>query len=127
MLGTINQDHWVNLGVAAKVYSGTPYTETSGIDTFNTGILNARPAGVNRNTLESGDNVEFDLRWSHDLLLLHKTSEKTPSFSLAVDAFNIANRTNFTSYVGNMQSNFFEQPTAAMPARRLQFTGRIKF
>lgn len=127
VLGTINEDHWLNLGIAAKVYSGTPYTETSGNDTFNTGILNARPAGVDRNTLESGGNVEFDLRWNHELLPHPRTSDKMPYFSLAVDAFNITNRTNYTSYVGNVQSSFFEQPTAAMPARRLQLTGRIKF
>jgi Carboxypeptidase regulatory-like domain/TonB dependent receptor len=126
LLGTINEDHWLNLGIAAKLYSGMPYTETSGNDTFNTGILNARPAGVNRNTLKSGGNVQLDLRWSHDLLP-HKASDKMPAFSLAVDAFNITNRTNYTSYVGNVQSSFFGQPTAAMPARRLQFTGRIKF
>jgi len=127
LLGTFNEDHWLNLGVAAKLYSGIPYTETSGNDTFNTGILNARPARINRNTLESGGNLQFDLRWSHDVLPLHKASDKMPSFSLAVDAFNITNRTNYTSYVGNMQSSFFEQSTAALPARRLQFTGRIKF
>ncbi len=126
LLGVLNQDHWLNLGVAAKLYSGTPYTETSGNDTFNTGILNTRPTGVIRNTLESGGNVQFDLRWSHELYS-RKTSDKTPSFSLAVDAFNITNRTNFTSYVGNIQSSFFEEPTAATPARRLQFTGRIRF
>jgi hypothetical protein len=127
LLGTINDDHWLNLGVGARLYSGTPYTETSGNDTFHTGILNARPPGVNRNTLESGGNLQFDLRWSHDLLSRRKTSDKPFSFSLAVDAFNITNRTNYTSYVGNVQSSFFDQPTAALPARRLQFTGRIKF
>ena len=127
LLGTLNEDHWLNLGIAAKLYSGTPYTETSGNDTFNTGILNARPPGVNRNTLESGGNVQFDLRWSHDLLSNRKASDRKPSFSLSVDAFNITNRTNYTSYVGNVQSSFFEQPTAALPGRRLQFTGRIKF
>ncbi|MBT9330608.1 TonB-dependent receptor [Paracidobacterium acidisoli] len=127
LLGTIHEDHWLNLGIAAKLYSGTPYTETSGNDTFNTGILNARPAGIDRNTLESGGNAEFDLRWSHELWSYRKSSDKTPSFSLAFDAFNITNRTNYTSYVGNVQSSFFEQPTAAMPGRRLQFTGRIKF
>jgi hypothetical protein len=126
LLGTINEDHWLNLGIAAKLYSGTPYTETSGNDTFNTGILNARPMGVNRNTLESGGNVQLDVRWAHDLVP-HKAADKMPTFSLAVDAFNITNRTNYTSYVGNIQSSFFNQPTAAMPARRLQFTGRIKF
>jgi hypothetical protein len=126
LLGTVNEDHWLNLGIAARLYSGMPYTETSGVDTFNTGILNARPAGVNRNSLDSGGNVQFDLRWSHDLLP-HKASDKMPAFSLAVDAFNITNRTNYTSYVGNVQASFFGEPTAAMPARRLQFTGRIKF
>jgi hypothetical protein len=127
LLGTMNDDHWLNLGVAARLYSGTPYTETSGNDTFNTGILNARPPGVNRNTLESGGNVQFDLRWSHNLYSRGGAADKPLSFSLAVDAFNITNRSNFTSYVGNVQSSFFEQPTAALPARRLQFTGRIKF
>lgn len=127
LLGTINEDHWLNLGIATKLYSGTPYTETSGNDTFNTGLLNARPAGVSRNSLESGGNVELDLRWSHELWPHSKRSDKMPAFSLAVDAFNITNRTDFTSYVGNVQSSFFGEPTAAMPARRLQFTGRIKF
>jgi Carboxypeptidase regulatory-like domain/TonB dependent receptor len=127
LLGTFNQDHWINLGVAAKLYSGTPYTETSGYDTFNTGMLNARPTGVNRNTLQTGGNAELDLRWSRDLALRRKKSDKTPVFSMAVDAFNITNRTNYTSYVGNVQSSFFGQPTAALPARRIQFTARIKF
>ena len=127
LLGTFNQDHWLNLGVAAKLYSGTPYTETSGNDTFNTGILNARPAGVNRNTLQTANNVEFDLRWSRDLPLTRNHSDKAPLFSIAADAFNVINRTNFTSYVGNVQSSFFEQPTAAAPARKLQFSARIKF
>jgi hypothetical protein len=113
--------------VAAKLYSGTPYTETSGNDTFNTGILNARPAGVNRNTLQTADNVEFDLRWNRDLPLTRNHSDKAPLFSIAADAFNVTNRTNFTSYVGNVQSSFFEQPTAAAPARKLQFSARIKF
>lgn len=37
------------------------------------------------------------------------------------------NRTNLTTYVGNVQSAFFGQPTAAAAARKIQFTGRIKF
>jgi hypothetical protein len=127
LLGTINEDHWLNLGIAAKLYSGTPYTETSGNDTFNTGILNARPTGINRNTLQTAGNSELDLRWSRDLPLQRKKSDRAPVFSMSVDAFNITNRTNYSSYVGNVQSSFFEQPTTALPARRLQFTARIKF
>ena len=126
LMGTLNQDHWLNLGIASHLYSGTPYTETSGIDTYNTGMLNARPAGVARNTLESAGTAQLDLRWSHVLLARHN-KENSPSFSLAIDAYNVTNATNFTSYVGNVQSSLFAQPTAALPARRLQFTGRIKF
>lgn len=127
LLGTINEDHWINLGLAAKHYSGTPYTETSGKDTFHTGILNARPAGVSRNSLEGGSDTQLDLRWSHALYPFHKRADKGPTFSLAIDAFNITNTTNYISYIGNEQSLFFAEPTAALPARRLQFTGRIKF
>ena len=127
LLGVIHEDHWLNAGIAARLYSGTPFTKTSGEDTFNTGMLNARPAGVNRNTLETGSNVQFDLRWSHQLLPFHHAADKMPSFTLAVDAFNVTNRTNYSSYVGNIQSSFFDQPTAALPARRLQFTGRVRF
>jgi hypothetical protein len=115
------------LGLAARLYSGTPYTETSGVDTYKTGILNAGPVGVARNTIESAGTAQFDLRWSHELFAWHQTKDKTPSSSLAIDAYNITNRTNFTSYVGNVQSSLFEEPTAALAARRLQFTGRIKF
>ncbi|AEU37886.1 hypothetical protein AciX8_3594 [Granulicella mallensis MP5ACTX8] len=127
LLGTFNDDHWLNLGIGAKLYSGTPYTETSGIDIFNTGILNARPAGIKRNSLEAAGNLELDLRWSRDFVLPGGKKEKSPVFSFAVDGFNVTNHTNFTSYVGNIQSAFFEQPTAALPARRLQFSAHVKF
>lgn len=127
LLGTINEDHWLNLGVGAQLYSGTPYTETSGVDSFKTGLLNARPAGVNRNSLETASNVELDLRWSRDISIARKKTDAAPLISFAVDGFNVTNRTNYTSYVGNIQSSFFEQPTAALPGRRLQFSAHIKF
>lgn len=127
LLGTFNQDHWLNLGVAVKLYSGMPYTETSGVDQFNTGLLNARPAGINRNTLETAGNAELDLRWNRDLPLPYKRGDVSSALSFAVDAFNITNTTNYTSYVGNVQSSFFEQPTASLPARRLQLSARFKF
>jgi hypothetical protein len=127
VLGAFNADHWLNLGVAAKLYSGTPYTETSGVDAFNTGMLNARPTAIRRNTLQTGGNANLDLRWSRGFQLHCKSADKFPLLSVAIDAFNVTNRTNPTSYVGNVQSAFFDQPTAALPARRLQFTARMKF
>jgi hypothetical protein len=125
LLGTFNEGHWLSLGVAANLNSGTPYTETSGVDTFHTGLLNERPLGIGRNTLQAGGYANLDLRWSHDFRLVKKTD--LPLLTLAVDAFNLPNHTNFTKYVGNVESAFFRQPTTALPARRIQFTLRAKF
>jgi hypothetical protein len=126
LLGTFNEGHWLSLGLAANLYSGTPYTETSGVDAFNTGLLNARPAGIGRNTLTTAGYANLDLRWSHDFAL-PRARDKTPTVTFAVDAFNALNRTNYSAYVGNVQSQFFKQPTSALPARRIQFTVRFKF
>lgn len=125
ILGTINEGHWASLGVAANLNSGSPYTETSGVDTLQTGLLNERPAGVPRNSLQASGYVNLDLRWSHDFQLRKK--HELPVVTFAVDAFNIPNHTNFTQYVGNVQSRFYGLPTSALPARRIQFTLRAKF
>src|SRR5262249_8899220 len=50
LLGTWNQGAWLNVGVALALYSGRPYSMTTGHDDFNTGIADARPPGVPRNS-----------------------------------------------------------------------------
>jgi hypothetical protein len=127
LLATFNEDHWLNLGMALKLYSGMPYTETAGIDVFNTGLLNARPAGVSRNTLQTAGTAQLDIRWSKDAALSYKRGDIRTALSFAVDAFDLTNTANFTSYVGNVRSSFFEQPTTALPGRRIQISGRFKF
>jgi TonB dependent receptor/Carboxypeptidase regulatory-like domain len=127
LLGVFNEGHWANLGLGVNLYSGTPYTETSGVDTFRTGLLNARPAGVGRNSLQGGGYADLDARWSHDFFLSRGKQDSDPHLSLSVDAFNLPNHVNYTSYVGNVQSSFFGMPTAALPARRLQLTAGFTF
>jgi hypothetical protein len=127
LLGTVNEGHWLSLGIGTNLYSGSPYTETSGTDTFKTGILNARPAGVARNTLQSAGYADLDVRWSHDFYFNSHKEDSDPHVSIAADGFNLPNHTNYTSYIGNVQSAFFGMPTAALPARRFQFTARLSF
>ena len=127
LLAVINEGHWANLGLAANLYSGMPYTETSGIDTFRTGILNGRPTGVARNTLQGGGYADLDARWTRDFFLTQNRQDSSPHLSLSVDGFNLPNHANYTSYVGNVQSVFFGTPTAAMPARRFQITAGLTF
>jgi hypothetical protein len=123
LLGIFNEGHWVNLGIALKLYSGVPYTETLGVDLYNTGMLNARPAGVSRNTLQSGRTTSLDLRWSEE----KKLGDQKFALAFSIDVFNVANTASFNAYIGNVTSALFSQPTAAMPARRLQFGTRFKF
>lgn len=128
LLGTFNEGHWANLGLAVNLYSGTPYTETSGVDTFNTGLSNARPAGVARNTLQGGGYADLDASWSRNVYFTRKRkADSDPQMAISIDCFNLPNHVNYTSYVGNIQSAFFGTPTAALPARRFQLTAEFTF
>ena len=68
---------------------------------------------------------ELDLRWSHDFRLLGK--KEGPRLTTAVDAFNVTNTVNYTTYVGNLSSPFFGEAVSAKPPRRLQLSIRFAF
>ncbi len=126
-MGNINPDHWLSLGVNATLYSGTPYNETTGNDDYHTGLGNARPSGVNRNTLQAGGVASLDLLYSHDFRLTKETGDNAKFLSAGVSAFNVLNHTNFTSYIGTVSSSLFEQPTAALAGRQMQFSIGYRF
>jgi len=127
LIGNINPDHWLTLGVSATLYSGSPYTETTGNDDFHTGLGNARPAGVGRSTLQAGGTKDLDLLWSHDFYLTKSRGDKEKVLSAGLSAFNVLNQTNYTNYVGALSSSLFGQPTAAQAGRQLQFSAGFRF
>jgi hypothetical protein len=127
LVGNINPDHWLSLGVIATLYTGTPYTETTGNDDFHTGLGNARPAGVGRNTLQAGGVASLDLLYNHDFRLTKEKGDKAKFLSADVSAFNVLNRTNYTNYIGSLSSSLFEHPTAALAGRQLQFSIGYRF
>lgn len=128
LLGIINPGKLFNLGVSLSLYSGLPYTLTTGLDEFHTGTANARPAGVPRNSLQGPGYTDLDLRWSRDFSLIKgKKKDEGVKAALAVDAFNVLNQVNYVSFVGNLRSPFFGQAVTAQPARRLQISFRVKF
>jgi outer membrane receptor protein involved in Fe transport len=128
LLGTLNPGSLFNLGVSLSLYSGLPYTLTTGLDAFHTGTANARPAGVPRNSLQGPGYVDLDLRWSRDFSLRKgKKKDEGAMATLAVDAFNVLNQVNYASLIGNLRSPFFGQAVATQPARRLQLSFRVKF
>jgi hypothetical protein len=127
LLAMLNAGTWFNVGVALAAYSGRPYSMTTGYDDFNTGIANARPPGVQRNSLNGPDYVSLDFRGSRDVLLNRSTKGSGTVVTLAVDAFNVLNRVNDMAFVGTLTSPFFGQAVSAQPPRRLQFSARLKF
>jgi hypothetical protein len=127
LLGNINPDHWLSLGVGLNLYSGPPYNETTGNDYYHTGLGNARPAGVARNTLQAGGTASLDLLYNHDFRLTKDKGDKAKILSAGVSAFNVLNHPNFTSYIGTLSSSRFGQPTAALAGRQLQFSVGFQF
>ncbi len=125
LMGTIHAAKYLDFGVNVAMSSGLPYTETTGLDEYHTGYANARPSGVPRNSLQGPGYAELDLRWSHPFPLSHK--KEGPLLTVALDAFNLTNRVNDLSYVGDLSSPFFGQAVAAKPPRRLQLSCRFEF
>src|SRR5581483_6548365 len=126
LFGTIKAGPWTNLGVSFEAYSGRPYSLTTGLDAYNTGIANARPAGVGRNTLRGPSYASLDLRWSREFPSAPSGQPRAKrTTTIGVDAFNVTNRVNDNTPVGNLASPFFGQSISAGPARRIQFSLRL--
>lgn len=127
LLGTLTPGKSFNFGASFSCASGAPYTVTTGQDDYHTGLGNARPPDVPRNSLEGAAYAVLDLRASRDFFLTRSKKDKGPTATLALDAFNVTNRVNYMTYAGTLTSPFFGQPVSAFPARRLQLGLRLRF
>jgi hypothetical protein len=127
MLGSVNPGHAMSLGVGVTLNTGAPYSMTTGTDPCHTGMANARPAGVPRNSLQGPGYADLDVRWSRDFYLSKPKKDKGATTTFALDAFNVLNHVNYSGYVGNVSSPFFGRAVSAQPTRRLQATIRFKF
>ena len=128
LFGSLTAGRWANIGVSFEGYSGRPYSLITGLDEFNTGTANARPPGVGRNTLRAPGYADLDLRWSHEFPFVpsgQPRAKRTTTFG--IDAFNILNRVNDNTPIGNLSSPFFGSPISAQPARRIQFSLRVRY
>jgi hypothetical protein len=127
MLGSFTPARHVSLGVGVSLNSGAPYTITTGTDPFQTGMSNARPAGVPRNSLQCPGYADIDIRLARDFYASRAKKDKGAVATFALDAFDALNHANYAGYVGSLTSPFFGKPISALPTRRLQLTVRFKF
>jgi len=77
--------------------------------------------------LNSGNYQDLDLRWGYNFKLQPPKKDASPTLGFTLAAFNTLNRVNYESYVGVEGSPYFEQPTQAEPARRLQLGASYNF
>jgi hypothetical protein len=66
--------------------------------------------------------ASLDLRVAKSIKIKERSSVQ-----LLMEAFNIVNRTNYSSYQGSMRSSLFYQPIAAYDPRQLQFGAKYTF
>lgn len=127
-IGTFKAGELFDLGAILSMHSGQPYTITTGRDDNRDGRATDRPPGVPRNSREGYGRANLDLRLSREFKLKgEKDKEEGPSIETSLEAFNVLNRVNYTTVVGNLSSPFFGQPVAAAPARRMQLRVEFKF
>jgi hypothetical protein len=126
LVGSVTPGKNINFGASVSLYSGRPYSLTTGDDTFNTGTANARPPGVPRNSLTGPGFADVDLRWSREFVMSGPSAHKR-TVTPGLDAFNVLNHVNYSYYVGNLSSPFFGQAVAAQAPRRLQFSLRVRY
>ena len=126
LYGTLSVGKLFKFGLIFSANSGRPYSMTIGRDDNRDGVANDRPPGVPRNSLHATGAATLDMRWSRDFPL-HPGRTEGMRLATSVDAFNLFNRVDYTSFVGNLSSPFFGNPVAAAPARRLQLSVGVKF
>jgi hypothetical protein len=123
-IGNVDVRKWFQTGFVVSAGTGAPYSLTTGRDDNGDGLVTDRPAGVDRNTLQGPGWFRLDLRLTKELELWRKDG---PRLALTADAFNVLNRVNYASYVGNLSSPFFGLPVSSHAARRLQLGMRFTF
>ncbi|WP_162601206.1 TonB-dependent receptor [Occallatibacter savannae] len=126
MLASLEAGKWFNFGTALSIYSGKPVNITTGRDDNHDGLTIDRPVGVPRNIMHGPSFIGFDLNAGHDFALTRE-GKKGPVASLTVNAFNVLNHPNYTTYVGVAGSPFFGRPIQAEPPRRMQLNLEFKF
>ncbi|RPI56848.1 MAG: hypothetical protein EHM55_03940 [Acidobacteria bacterium] len=130
---------------------GTAYGIQTGVDNNGDLIFNDRPAGVARNTLLTNPNwmlnmfigyaftfgpsiqlppgIQFGPGAGGTLTVTTVTRPDQGRYRMSVNVFinNLTNRANLMGYSGVLTSRFFEKPTSAQGARRIQVSTNLMF
>ncbi len=126
LLASSQPTRFFTAGVALSLYSGKPVNVTTGADNNHDGIINDRPAGIARNTMDGPGTIELDLNVAHDFPL-SKAKKEAKVVTVSLNSFNVLNHPNYVTYIGTVSSPLFGKPVAANPPRRMQLDVQFKF
>jgi hypothetical protein len=118
---SLNLTRTVRLAAVTVAQSALPYTITTKKDNNLDGVTNDRPSGLPRNSARGTSLFQTDVRLSKEL------GFGSRRLDVLVEAFNVLNRANWTTYDGVLNTARFGQPTDAAPPRQVQVGSRISF
>ncbi len=125
LAGTANVGWGVSLSPIFKFVSARPYTATT-----SAAIVPGCPAfynqcyapGYTKNTLRGANQITLATRLSKNFTLGGRREA-----AVMLEAYNLLNRVNYTSYGTNVAALNFQVPTAAGPMRTIQLGVRFDF
>lgn len=140
----------MRLGIFTQAQSASPYNIITGFDGNGDTVVNDRPAGVGRNAGRGSASWNLNARLSKafgfgpprdtsggpqirgggggrggrggggPMMMMMENTNQRYRLEFYAQAFNILNRVNYQSYVGNLRSENFGLPLSAGPARRIE-------
>ncbi len=134
LLGAFQVWELLSLGAALQAYSGKPVNIITGFDSNGDGVTNDRPGGglAPRNSLHGPGLFGLDLNAERDFSL-SKDKKAGPKLTVALNAFNVLNHPNYTTYIGvtgatkGIINPQFGKPNMANSPRQLQLNLSLKF
>jgi hypothetical protein len=120
--GTWTPGRWA-VAFVTSAHTGSPYNITTGQDDNLDGTkLNDRPPNVTRNSARGAAFFDLDVRATRRLQIAGLATD------VFVEAFNVTNHPNWTSYRGSSRNPArFGTPAAGGPPRQLQVGIRVSF
>jgi len=112
------------VGLKAIYASARPYNAVTGGDENGDGLPNDRPHGEGQNARRSFDDYS-----TVDVGISKWFRVGAGQFALTFNIYNLFNRTNYDakSIVGNLQSDLFGQPLAALSKRQIELGIQAKY
>jgi Carboxypeptidase regulatory-like domain/TonB dependent receptor len=137
----------IQFGALLTARSGVPFNITTGADNIPNSVVNDRPnlaPGAEVGTDDMKDRSSFinpgraagnlprnagrrAPYWTLDARLSKRFRIGATSIEPLVEAFNLTNRVNYNSFIGNLGSGQFGQPNTAFDARQVQLGVRFEF